>query len=136
MNAALRLEHATIVVVDDDLSSRESLAQLLESEGARVVTAHDAEEGVDAVLRTHPDAVVCDIDLPGMDGFYLIQRMRDDEIRSDRAPAVAVAVTGHSDDAYRLRSIGEGFQYFMTKPIQPAQFVAWLADALGERTTG
>lgn len=136
MNEALRLEHATIVVVDDDLSSRESLAQLLESEGARVVTAHDAEEGVDAVLRTHPDAVVCDIDLPGMDGFYLIQRMRDDEIRSDRAPAVAVAVTGHSDDAYRLRSIGEGFQYFMTKPIQPAQFVAWLADALGERTTG
>lgn len=135
MNGALRLEQVSIVVVDDDLASRESLALLLESEGARVVTAHDAEEGVDAILRTRPDAVVCDIDLPGMDGFYLIQRMRDDEIRSDRAPAVAVAVTGHSGDAYRLRSIGEGFQYFMTKPIQPAQFIAWLADAIGERTT-
>src|SRR6185312_1541216 len=118
MNGALRLEQVSIVVVDDDLASRESLALLLESEGARVVTARDAEEGVDAILRTRPDAVVCDIDLPGMDGFYLIQRMRDDEIRSDRAPAVAVAVTGHSGDAYRLRSIGEGFQYFMTKPIQ------------------
>lgn len=136
MNGHLRLERATIVVVDDDLSSRESLALLLQSEGASVITAHDAEEGVDAVLRTRPDAVVCDIDLPGMDGFYLIQRMRDDEIRSDRPPAVAVAVTGHSDDAYRLRSIGEGFQYFMTKPIQPAQFVAWLADAIGERAAG
>ena len=69
MNGHLRLERATIVVVDDDLSSRESLALLLQSEGASVITAHDAEEGVDAVLRTRPDAVVCDIDLPGMDGF-------------------------------------------------------------------
>ncbi|CAN7675792.1 response regulator [Trinickia sp. LjRoot230] len=136
MNGVLRLEQMTIVVVDDDLSSRESLSMMLEMEGACVVTAHDAEEGVDAVLRTKPDAVICDIDLPGMDGFYLIQRLRDDEICSNRAPAVAVAITGHTDDAYRLRSIGEGFQHFMMKPAHPQRLVALLADAVGARAAG
>lgn len=126
----------TIVVVDDDASSRESLAMMLESEGARVVSAADAEEGVEAVLRVAPDAVVCDLDLPAMDGFYLIQRLRDDEIRSDRVPSVAVALTGHTDEAYRLRSIGEGFQHFMTKPAKPERLVALLADAVGARALG
>jgi len=123
----------TVVVVDDEPSSRESLTMMLEAEGARVVAARDAEEGVEAVLSRTPDAVICDLDLPAMDGFYLIQRLRDDEIRSNRAPAVAVAITGHTDEAYRLRSIGEGFQHFMRKPAQPERLIALLADAVGER---
>jgi two-component system cell cycle response regulator CtrA len=109
---------------------------VLEAEGARVVAAADAEEGVDAVLTLAPDAVVCDIDLPAMDGFYLIQRLREDEIRNDRSPAVAVAITGHSDEAYRLRSIGEGFHYFMRKPAEPERLVALLAEAVGARAVG
>lgn len=126
----------TVVVVEDDRSSRESLATLLESAGARVVAAADAEEGVEAVLKTAPDALVCDLDLPAMDGFYLIQRLRDDEIRNDRSPAVAVALTGHADEAYRLRSIGEGFQHFMRKPAEPERLVALLADSVGARAIG
>jgi len=109
---------------------------VLEAEGARVVAAADAEEGVDAVLTLAPDAVVCDIDLPAMDGFYLIQRLREDEIRNDRSPAVAVAITGHSDEAYRLRSIGEGFHHFMRKPAEPERLVALLAEAVGARAVG
>ncbi|HWX12017.1 MAG TPA: response regulator [Trinickia sp.] len=136
MNEAQRLERMTVVVIDDDPSSRESLTMMLEAEGARVVAARDAEEGVEAVLSTTPDAVVCDLDLPTMDGFYLIQRLRNDEICSNRPPAVALAITGHTDDAYRLRSIGEGFQHFMTKPAQPARLIALLAEAVGERTAG
>ena len=126
----------TVVVVEDDTSSRESLAMLLESEGARVVAAADAEEGVEAVLSTAPDALVCDLDLPAMDGFYLIQRLREDEIRNDRLPAVAVAITGHADEAYRLRSIGEGFHHFMRKPAEPERLVTLLADAVGARALG
>ncbi len=126
----------TIVVIDDDCSSRESLTVLLESEGARVIAAADAEEGVEAALSAAPDAVVCDLDLPAMDGFYLIQRLRDDELMHDRPPAIAVAITGHTDEAYRLRSIGEGFQHFMTKPAEPERLVGLLADAVDARTPG
>jgi CheY-like chemotaxis protein len=136
MNGELRLDHATIVLVEDDAQSRESLASLFELEGARVVAVADAEEGVEAAVRLLPDAVVCDIDLPAMDGFYLIQRLRDHEIRGDHSPSVAVALTGHTDDAYRLRSIGEGFQHFMTKPARPEALVTLLRDAIEARAAG
>ncbi len=136
MNGVLRLDQATIVLVEDDQQNRESLKSLLESEGARVVAVADAEEGVEAAVRVMPDAVVCDIDLPAMDGFYLIQRLRDHEIRGDHAPVVAIALTGHTDDAYRLRSIGEGFQHFMTKPAPPETLVTLLHNAIGARAAG
>ncbi|MCX4164967.1 MULTISPECIES: response regulator [Paraburkholderia] len=136
MNAVLRLDQATIVLVEDDPHSRASLTMLLESEGARVVAVADAEEGVEAAVRELPDAVICDLDLPTMDGFYLIQRLRDHEIRGDHAPSVAVALTGHTDDSYRLRSIGEGFQHFMMKPAQPDELVTLLHDAIDARAAG
>lgn len=133
MNAVHKLDQATIVLVEDDPQSRDSLASLLEAEGARVVAVEDAETGVEAALSLLPDAVVCDLDLPAMDGFYLIQRLRDHEIRGDHAPAVAVALTGHTDESWRLRSIGEGFQHFMTKPAKPEALVALLSDAIDAR---
>jgi CheY-like chemotaxis protein len=133
MNGALRLEGATIVLVEDDPQNRDSLVMLLESEGAQVVAVADAEEGVEAAMRVLPDVIICDLDLPTMDGFYLIQRLRDDEIRSNRGPCVALAITGHTDEIYRLRSVGEGFQHFMTKPAQPEALVSLLREAMGAR---
>ncbi|WP_118180262.1 response regulator [Paraburkholderia phosphatilytica] len=133
MNGVLKLDQATIVLVEDDPHSRASLATLLESEGAHVVAVADAEEGVEAAIRETPDALVCDLDLPAMDGFYLIQRLRDHEISSDRTPTVAVALTGHTDEAYRLRSIGEGFEHFMTKPARPDELVSLLCNAIEAR---
>ncbi|KAA0088997.1 response regulator [Trinickia soli] len=136
MNGIMRLEQVTIVLVEDDPASRQSLAMVLESEGARVVAAADAEAGIEAALDLAPDVVICDIDLPAMDGFYLIQRLRDDEIRNDRVPAVAVAITGHADEAFRLRSIGEGFHHFMRKPADPERLVSLITDAIDARALG
>ena len=133
MNAVNRLDRTTIVLVEDDPESRASLASLLESEGANVIAVADAETGVEEAIRLLPDAVVCDLDLPAMDGFYLIQRLRDHEIRGDHAPAVAVALTGHTDESWRLRSIGEGFHHFMTKPAQPDELVTLLRNAIDAR---
>ena len=59
MNGVLRLDQATIVLVEDDPDSRESLTLLLEAEGAQVCAVADAEEGVEAAMRLLPDAVVC-----------------------------------------------------------------------------
>ncbi|MCP3705773.1 response regulator [Paraburkholderia sp. CNPSo 3274] len=133
MNAVHKLDRTTIVLVEDDPHSRASLTSLLEAEGAHVVAVEDAETGVEAALSLHPDAVVCDLDLPAMDGFYLIQRLRDYEIRGDHTPTVAVALTGHTGESWRLRSIGEGFQHFMTKPARPEELVTLLSDAIDAR---
>lgn len=134
MNEVSRLGHARIVLIEDDLESREALRMLLEEEGADVVAVADAEEGAETVIRLLPDAVICDIDLPMMDGFYLIQRLRDHEIRGNFLPSVAIALTGHDEEAYRLRSIGEGFQHFMIKPAHPDALVTLLQRSLSTRT--
>jgi two-component system, cell cycle response regulator CtrA len=136
MNEVARLGHARIVLIEDDPESRASLQMLLEEEGAAVVAVADAEDGAEAAITHLPDAVICDLDLPGMDGFYLIQRLRDHEIRANLPPSVAIALTGHDGDEYRLRSIGEGFQHFMTKPALPEDLVTLLHDAIDARAAG
>jgi len=73
------------------------------------------------------------IDLPMMDGFYLIQRLRDHEIRGNLTPSIAIALTGHDGDEYRLRSIGEGFHHFMTKPAHPDALVTLIQQSLSSR---
>jgi two-component system, cell cycle response regulator CtrA len=133
MNEVSRLGHARIVLIEDDLESRESLQMLLEEEGADVVAVADAEDGAETAIRLLPDAVICDIDLPMMDGFYLIQRLREHEIRGNLPASVAIALTGHDEDEYRLRSIGEGFQHFMIKPAHPDELVTLLQGALSGR---
>jgi two-component system, cell cycle response regulator CtrA len=133
MSEVARLGHTRIVLIEDDPENRESLQTLLEEEGAEVVAVADAEDGAEAAITHLPDAVICDLDLPGMDGFYLIQRLRDHEIRGNLPPCVAIALTGHDGEEYRLRSIGEGFQHFMTKPAQPEELVMLIQDALGAR---
>jgi CheY-like chemotaxis protein len=59
--------------------------------------------------------------------------LRDHEIRGNLPPSVAIALTGHGGEEYRLRSIGEGFQHFMTKPVHPDELVALIQDAVGAR---
>ncbi|KNH05039.1 two-component hybrid sensor and regulator [Candidatus Burkholderia brachyanthoides] len=133
MNEVARLGHARIVLIEDDPESRASLQTLLEEEGAEVVAVADAEDGAEAAITHLPDAVICDLDLPGMDGFYLVQRLRDHEIHGNLPPCVAIAQTGHDGEEYRLRSIGEGFQHFMTKPVHPDALVTLIMDALNAR---
>ena len=136
MSEVARLGHMRIVLIEDDPESRASLQMLLEEEGADVIAVADAEDGAQAAIEHLPDAVICDLDLPEMDGFYLIQRLRDHEIRGNLPPSVAIALTGHDGDAYRLRSIGEGFQHFMTKPARPEALVTLLRDAIEARAAG
>ncbi|MGI4983547.1 MAG: response regulator [Janthinobacterium lividum] len=134
MNTALPLDQGTIVLVEDDLEARESLCALLTSLGANVVAVSDAEEGSETASRLLPDAVVCDIMLPGMDGFYLIQTLREHEIRHGVEPAVAIALTGYGDEMHRLRSFAEGFQHFLTKPVDIDKLVSVLKAAVERHT--
>ncbi len=133
MSKALPLDQGTIVLVEDDTETRESLSTLLTSLGANVVAVGDAEEGSETASRLLPDAIVCDLMLPGMDGYYFIQTLREHEIRHGVEPAVAIALTGHNDEMHRLRSFAEGFQHFLTKPADLDHLVSVLQTAVERR---
>ena len=68
-------EGRTILIVEDDRGVRESLAAVLEHEGHRVVEAENGNDGLDAATD-HPDLVILDVNLPGIDGLEVCRRLR------------------------------------------------------------
>lgn len=72
----------TILVVEDDPAIRESLNEIFDLAGYAVKVANDGRQGYDAVLEERPDLVVCDVNMPGMDGFELLaainEKMKDE----------------------------------------------------------
>ena len=83
-----RLDGVAVLVVDDDPSTLEVVRAMLERRGARVVIAHSATEALAAFARHPPDVLVADLNMPEVDGYELIERVRAlDPARGGRVPA-------------------------------------------------
>lgn len=107
-------EH-TILIVEDDRDVAQLLVQLLQLEGHRVFVAYDAEEGLAKLKGESLDTILCDIQLPGdLDGHALCRAVRVDP-RYEHVRLVAM--TGHSADGDRERSLDSGFDEHLTKPV-------------------
>jgi two-component system CheB/CheR fusion protein len=103
-----------ILVVDDNVDAAESLALLLQISGHEVRTAHDGP-GVLSLARTYlPDIIFLDIGLPGMDGYEIARRLRQ---QGETARTLLVAVTGYGQEEDRRRSQEAGFDHHLTKPV-------------------
>jgi len=116
-----------VLVVDDNVSSAQSLALVLKLEGYDVQVAHDGAVVIEAVRRFRPEVVLMDIGLPGMDGYQLAGRLRQEQ---DLGASIAllVAVTGYAEDEARRRSREAGFDHHLVKPIDPDALLALLAS--------
>lgn len=109
--AAKRLR---LLVIDDNQDAAETLAMLLESHGHKALKAYSAQAGLAAAARFRPQAVFCDIEMPGMSGYEVARRMRADP---RHAPALLVAVTGRGAREDQQRSLQAGFDSHLTKPV-------------------
>jgi CheY-like chemotaxis protein len=83
---------------------------------------HDGPSALQAVERKHPDIVVLDIGLPGMDGYEVARRLRE---RDRDLPLIAV--TGYGQDSDRKRSEQAGFDHHFTKPVDPLELESYIA---------
>ncbi|WP_170845251.1 response regulator [Chitinasiproducens palmae] len=124
------------MIVEDDDSTRDALGAVFETAGMQPLFASDAEDGILLAESASPDAVICDIGLPGMDGYYFVQRLRDHELRNGLMPSVAIALTGAVSDVARLRSMAEGFDHFVEKPVRPEDLLGLLSHGLRKRRAG
>ncbi len=114
-----------VLVVEDDQDTQALLRTILELEGARVSTASTAVEGLQTFLSSRPDVLVCDLGLPGADGYALLRQIRDLPVVLGGTTA-AVAVTAYAAEM-TPKVLHAGFQAHLQKPVDPAELVRTVA---------
>ena len=105
---------AKVLVVDDNLATATALADLLQLSGYEVKSAHDGFEAVAAAREQLPAIVLLDIGLPGLDGYQVVRKLRQEEGLRD---ARIIAITGYGEDLARRRSEEAGFDHHLVKPV-------------------
>jgi signal transduction histidine kinase/ActR/RegA family two-component response regulator len=124
------LDGVKILVVDDDADTRDLLATVLAQHGAILTTVPNAREGLAAARRLLPDVLVCDIAMPGDDGYMFVGQVRSWATAAGaRVPALALTAYARPED--RERALAAGFDLHLAKPVEPAELVAAMARLAG-----
>ena len=113
-----------VLVIDDNVDVAEMLAAYLRQIGHEVIQAHDGRSGLDAALRHQPDVIVCDIGLPGLDGYEIARTLR----RVPHLPSLLIAVSGYGESADREKARRAGFSHHITKPADPLELADLIAN--------
>ena len=112
---------ARILIIEDDSASRELVKYLLAAAGYEALEADDGSVGVRLALGANPDLVICDLQMPVMNGYEVVQCLQADP-GWRRVPLIAVTAFSMVGD--RETALVAGFNDHITKPINPETFVA------------
>jgi two-component system, cell cycle response regulator DivK len=93
---------------------------LLQHSGYAIVTAVDGNAGVEMAHAHHPDLILCDLQMPVLDGFGVLRKLREDP---ELCNVVMIAVTALSMPGDRDSVLAAGFDGYLAKPIEPGTFV-------------
>jgi putative two-component system response regulator len=127
INAATKESRARVLVVEDDGANLAALVELLKAEGYRVEAAADGDAAIAAIELAAPDLVLLDVGLPGIDGFEVCRRIKQNA--ATRLIPV-VLVTGMGEREHRIDGINAGADDFLTKPINVEELQARVASLL------
>ncbi|HVL75372.1 MAG TPA: PAS domain-containing protein [Noviherbaspirillum sp.] len=124
------LDGLQVLLIDDQEEARESLTVVLSSAGAQVYAASSGAEAVQwlegRAEDAMPDVLVCDIAMPGEDGYAVLRRLRTwtnaaGKVPLARMPALALTAFAHRED--RIRALTAGFQMHVTKPVAAEELI-------------
>lgn len=123
----------TVLVVDDSADLRALVAESLRKLGNfTVVTADDGVEGLQRYFEIHPDCVVIDVKMPGLDGYQLVRALRGDPA-SRATPLVILSAMIQQKD--RLAGFISGVDEYLMKPVGPLQLVQTIREVIGRSET-
>jgi CheY-like chemotaxis protein len=117
------------LVIDDETDARELVQRVLEDRGVVVATARSGEEAGSMLAKFHPDIVLCDIGMPGLDGYQFMRQLRASSSPTRRIPAIALTAFARPED--RKRAILAGYQAHLAKPFDIAELIIIIAGLLG-----
>ncbi len=115
-----------VLVIDDEITSRELIKRGLGKFGYTVLTAGSGEEGLKIAQESDPDVIIIDVLMPGMDGFMLLKEIRRN--KTTQGKKVVVLTSRENVGETFLRSGADGF---LTKPVDPEQLNAKLEKLAG-----
>ena len=128
--AAAGTRGATVLLVEDEESLRKVMRDLLERDGYTVAEAADGIQALDAVDRHAPDVILLDLNLPGLDGYTVLQQLRS-RAATSRIPVIVLTAKGDEDNEVRVFQLGA--DDFLTKPFRARALSARLEAVLSRR---
>ena len=117
-----------VLVVDDEAPIRLLCRVNLEAEGMDVVEAPDGPSGLDLARAEHPDAVLLDVMMPGLDGWTVAERLLEDE---DTREIPILFLTARADLRDRARGMDLGGLGYVTKPFNPVELASLVREVVG-----
>jgi twitching motility two-component system response regulator PilH len=119
---------ATILIVDDSPTEIHKLSSMLEKNGYSVLVAESGEAGAEVVKREHPDAILMDIVLPGVNGFQATRQLsRSSE--TEHIPVIIVTTKDQETD--KVWGMRQGAKAYLTKPVSEKNLIGALQDVMG-----
>jgi PAS domain S-box-containing protein len=129
--ASATAERLRVLVIEDNLDAAVTLKEVLEMSGHEVAVAHDGHGGVAKARSFKPDVVLCDIGLPGLDGYEVARQIRADPSISP----MLIALTGYARPEDQRESFKAGFDHHLAKPILISELEQVLATATSPPTS-
>ena len=117
-----------IAVVDDDESVRKGLSALMRSLGYSVSVFSSGESFLRSDRLRHTACLIADVQMPGMTGFELYQRLAESE-----RPIPTILITAYADEKVRTQALNDGVVCYLIKPIDESRLLASVHSALGKQ---
>lgn len=118
---------ATILVIEDNTDIRENTAELLELAGHKVITAHDGRDGILKAMTMQAELVICDIQMPGMDGYEVLQYLRSEE---STAGIPFIYLTAFTENADVKKGFEKGANRYLRKPFGEQELMEAVTSCL------
>jgi CheY-like chemotaxis protein len=120
----------TILIIEDETPIRENLRQLLRLEGYTVLEAADGVSGIEVAFSSRPDLVLCDILMPGVDGYGVLAELRG---VPDMAATPFVFLTASANLEDRSQALRRGADDYLIKPVRIADLLATIKRQLDKK---
>ena len=118
---------STVLVVEDSITQRELISDLLKGTGLNVIVAVDGQDAIDQLINISPDVVVLDIVMPRMNGYEVCRRIKSDP-KTQNVPVVMCSSKGEEFDRYWCMK--QGADAYIAKPFQPTELIGTVKQLL------
>ncbi len=120
-----------ILVIEDEIFIRDNLIELLEIEGFKAVGAENGSVGLQLAKESHPDLILCDVMMPELDGYAVLEELRKDSVTAN-IPFMFLTASADRNNLQKIRELG--INDYILKPFNVDKFLTAIANRLGDST--